>query len=491
MADTHSSVRVIVFTVLIIGIGASVYYFARAPKPVQPVSSVRVPVPAEEPTAPEEPIPTAPNPLPQPVAVESTPVIPRELQTNGLTGTWELSVLEEDSGEMENYFRFDLDDRSGELQVASVEVYPNLAVSLDGNKLVLSSHRDNFHQTFEGILNTGKTEARGRYITRFVFEDTEQPEHTDASEAMLTLLSPSFLEQERDAENILVARQEEARAIYDAIHAFASENDGKFPSALSQIPISSFPDPASIAHVPGRTITYSGGGAVLDKERLSEVQKQLAVDKLSTEFLVEHERQLREVWGGETPSASPLLRIQYASPPLTIDIATTGVVSMNEFPPTDAAAGNDPAELRSLEYNNLKQLAIVVKMFQSENNDFIPPGWLTIYPEYLTNTDVLRSPWSENRNPSYQLLYPGAHQNDLYAIAQELFDAGLIELENVVSDPEPIGPHLEGHIPVIVGTDLLPMVGDSPPMRAVAFLDGHVEAVPVDDWERRITPFQR
>jgi hypothetical protein len=176
-----------------------------------------------------------------------------------------------------------------------------------------------------------------------------------------------------------------------------------------------------------------------------------------------------------------VLRVEYDNPPLAVDVAPSGALKTGSTDEQGAFVESTPAELRDAEFNNLKQLGLVCKMFGNENKDHLPGGWLMVYPEYLGGPDVLRSPWAPEGTSSYELLFPGETEKRLEELAQQLIDSGALRAQTVS----------QSIIPTIAARDNLPADPGQPPARAVAFLDGHVEAVPLAEWDTRIAPFLR
>src|SRR5690606_25258756 len=96
---------------------------------------------------------------------------------------------------------------------------------------------------------------------------------------------------------------------------------------------------------------------------------------------------------------------------------------------------------------------------------------------------------------SYELLFPGETEEALEELATQLFESGAITDPNYAQDaadnPNGHPAFLQSRIPIVISQEELPAQGDLPPARAVLFLDGHVEAVRLTEWDARITPFLR
>jgi hypothetical protein len=147
--------------------------------------------------------------------------------------------------------------------------------------------------------------------------------------------------------------------------------------------------------------------------------------------------------------------------------------------------------MRARDQNNLKQLGLVMKMFQAEHNDYLPAGWLSVYPEYLTDPNVLRSPWAPEGTLAYDFLFPAMNQQELYAVAEHVIASGeFAQFRAHPDEPESaLEARLASAIPLIVGRDEAPQIPGEEPRRSAVFLDGHVETMTLEEWESSVTPF--
>jgi len=188
--------------------------------------------------------------------------------------------------------------------------------------------------------------------------------------------------------------------------------------------------------------------------------------------LVAYEEDLRRAWGSEVP-AVPVLKVDYRNPDRTYYVLIGGNILTppeeepipDEVPPAQRA-GYEQGRDRARSQNNLKQLVLIMKMFAGENRGHLPGGWLTVFPEYLTDPLICTTPWDEPFTNSYQLLFPGATEEQL----------------------EPLGTQAE--VPTIIEKRGNPKQID-PRGRNVAFLDGHVEFVKDTEWEAKVGRFLR
>lgn len=472
------------------GAGIAIYLFARTappplalqtdPKKQQAEPEILETQAAAQPAA----APRTERPTTTAVAAAPAPTTPEAQPHAKLVGTWQLLVQVDESRQAE-LARFELDDRTNPITAKSRPQYQTKA-ELDGMQLRVVSKRDEVATfTFTGMLNPSYTEATGTYETEHRSTDLAAKVHRDSYPAQLVRLSREFLENEHREQELRNSRFEEANTIYGALKRFAARNDGKFPTSLAQLTPEDLPDRSLIAGQPGRTITYTGGAALARTETIAEAAKEFRENEISTEGLIAYEQKLREVCGGEIPFQAKVLRIEYDNPPLAIDMSASGHSRSSDEGETAPPGGEEEPALamRESEFNNLKQLGLVCKMFGNENKDFMPGGWIMVYPEYLTDLEVLRSPWAPEGTVSYDLVFPGENERDLEALARELVESGALQMTN---PEQPIG---QSEIPLVIARDNLPADPEHKPARAVLFLDGHVEAVQLTEWDARIAPF--
>jgi prepilin-type processing-associated H-X9-DG protein len=127
--------------------------------------------------------------------------------------------------------------------------------------------------------------------------------------------------------------------------------------------------------------------------------------------------------------------------------------------------------------NNLKQLGLVVKMFENEHDGYTPGGWLSCYPEYLSDSSVLTSPKDEPGTDSYLYLLPATN---VEAYASEAFP-------DLVTDGNPAGmAKAMSEIPLATNRTDFP--GETP-VRNVLFADGHVEYMTTATWREKVLPY--
>ena len=80
---------------------------------------------------------------------------------------------------------------------------------------------------------------------------------------------------------------------------------------------------------------------------------------------------------------------------------------------------SDIADMRASCANNLKQMGLVLKMFDHEHDGYAPAGWLSVYPEYCTDPRILTSTKDAPGTDSYLYLFPATNVYDMLSDAAE------------------------------------------------------------------------
>lgn len=241
-----------------------------------------------------------------------------------------------------------------------------------------------------------------------------------------------------------------------------------------------------------RRVTYHGGLSLIDESAHQEPSYTGSLEEVSA-LMLAHEQALRQVYGRDVPVAPILLEVAYPGESLVGRLTVDGGVRVVDealgLGSTDEMrrAGQDAQ--RASDQNNLKQMGLVIKMYQNEHKyECTPPGWLTVYPEYLTDPSVLTSPWDEEGTLSYEYFFPARGQDELLALGASLSR----DPEIAGKDPAEIQnpaylAKLQSEIPLLANNRDIP--GERAALRNVLFLDGHVECIRMDIWEERVAPF--
>lgn len=206
-----------------------------------------------------------------------------------------------------------------------------------------------------------------------------------------------------------------------------------------------------------RRVRYTAGRSLPGCDRPEYPQYQPAATY--PDRLYAHETALRAAGCGSYLWPGTLVTIQYAEHGLegTLDAAGHKHVEDARGP---APSEVQLAEMRASCQNHLKQLGLIVKMFENEHRGFSPPGWVTVFPEYLTDPRVLTSPKDPPGTDSYEYLLPATNLN---AFVREI--GLLVAEENPASLPVALS-----ELPLALNATDWPDGG-----RNILYADGHVE----------------
>ncbi|MBX7257592.1 MAG: zf-HC2 domain-containing protein [Candidatus Hydrogenedentes bacterium] len=281
---------------------------------------------------------------------------------------------------------------------------------------------------------------------------------------------------------------EELRSLYPPFRAYAEANDLAMPNAPADLAPDYAADVSGYASTPDRRVTYHAGLSLVDTSIHKEPSYSGTLDEVAGQMIA-HEQKLRQLYGNDIPVAPVLLEVAYPQEKLIGTVTVNGIVSVVDESNAEPSSRGPIAAQRASDQNNLKQLGLVVKMYQNEHKyECTPPGWLSVYPEYLTDPNVLTSPWDQPGTASYDYFFPARSQKELLQVAAEVSgDPRLvgIDLSNV-ENPATIAK-LQSEVPLAANKHDIP--GEAEARRNVLFLDGHVECVTMDQWEERVAPF--
>ena len=287
---------------------------------------------------------------------------------------------------------------------------------------------------------------------------------------------------EKNAQQLLAEREAEARKIYAALRAYFRDH-GEKPASLAFL-IPKYLKEDDIKKT-GRSVEYNpeNNGDAPD-ENLPPFPKYDADDPMPyPDILLEHEAALKEAWGGRFLLSGPEFKMTYANPSQTF-LGSQGGIELEE---AESAEDSDasPGALMASCQNHLKQLGLVIKMFQNEcRGEYTPPGWHTVYPEYLTDRSILTCPALEDSKTGYDLIFPAA--NPAYFV--ELYkEVNGIESAEDGANGFVNGVSVESKIPIVIETKPHSVEGTSG--SNVLFCDGHVEFVRASDWQESVAPY--
>jgi prepilin-type processing-associated H-X9-DG protein len=317
----------------------------------------------------------------------------------------------------------------------------------------------------------------------FSFTDERTQIDTDAEERYIAewvaKLDSGSEKEKREARE---ACTQDVQTIAHALEQYAQAHGGELPENLNLL-APQYLDNENILHdiAEGR-FRYRGGKMLDDPPSFPRLNPQ----PLATfpQRALAHEKMLRQ---------SALHDFIFSKPVLGMDCDDGGIMvyidrklSLQSVPLQGAASSVSPgdtamlSQMRNSCQNRLKQLGLVVKMFENEKGGYAPPGWLTVYPEYLTDPNIVTSPIDPPGTDSYQLLHPAA---DLESLAADYRLSRQLPEDNPASNAT-----AQSEIPLVVQRSTWP--GPNPG-KNVLFLDGHVEYIRTDSaqWQGKILPW--
>lgn len=295
-------------------------------------------------------------------------------------------------------------------------------------------------------------------------------------------------EQDLADMTLAAAREQEVRTMLKTLRRYAKDHEGRFPERLPLL-IPEYGPEALFADTPTRKIHYISG--VRLPMWTGGPRPDFQPNLPEPERLMAWEKTLEQQFGKESLLRTRVLEVRYTDPDATYVAYSLGRV--NEQTETTGAGADDwrssPTRLASLRrdcQNNLKQLGIVVKMYENESQGgYTPPGWLSVYPEYMTDPSILTSPKDPEGTDSYVYLFPATNIEGLIRQTMPDFD------KEAAQDPtfsHMLLARVMSEIPLVINRS------DFPGERAgrnVLFADGHVEYFVGDNWRTKLDPWLR
>ena len=263
-----------------------------------------------------------------------------------------------------------------------------------------------------------------------------------------------------DAKRFQEARLQEVKAMADALGRFAMNHDGQYPKALAELVPGCVSDLSIFADTDTRKVQYIPG-AVSPKVKpitTSELMK-LDTSLPYPDALMKCEQALRDAGYAKFVFGQLILKVTYTNPD-AIFVGDNRAAAYPLEPRADLADASTLGGIRASCQNNLKQMGLVMKMFENENREYTPPGWLYVFPEYITDPGILTSPKDQPGTDSYLYFCPATNIKEYISQVHGELDPGAFG--KVYSE-----------IPVMMNRTDFP----NPAGRNVLFADGHVEFV--------------
>lgn len=409
-----------------------------------------------------------------PIKMEAGP----ERSINGL---WK--VVLSMNGELEDYddvLTFHQDDER--IEVTDENGGAFATGTLDEQELMLQ-----FREGDELYVLRGRLTWPLDYLTmRF---DGATPYGNGVDPASLELRFTKIPEDEEAILAKLRTRKQEVQRIRDALMAYAQDHENLFPATLDALVPGELNLSTPYTTNEERRITYDGQHRIAipnlaEAPRFDTFRPYLP---LGERWKVYDEVLRTQYGGGEWLEPATILTVEYTDPSVTYTVTARG--DLHEQVHQEGRRANDTVPDEGAlnawitqDQQNLQQLRIVVQMFQNENEGYLPGGWVSVYPEYLTDPSVLTSPKDDPGTNSYLYLYPGAQVQEL--VAERAGDPDIWSADRETA-----------HI-VASETPILLNRTDYPgrePGRNVLYLDWHVSYVPKDsdEWRTYVEPHLR
>jgi len=203
----------------------------------------------------------------------------------------------------------------------------------------------------------------------------------------------------------------------------------------------------------------------------------------NAEHLLHWENELKEAWGSNFPGGFTILRLTNTELDFRLaagirNFAYEVISSSYRYSTVGDYGGQSPKQaLTEICQNNLKQLGLSMKMFESEDpNRLVPPGFRQIYPEYVPDLAALTCPSKPYGTLSYDIIYPASNDEFRRQIYSQVEGIPLEDVRKM---------NVDSRIPIIVE---LHECSESEG-RNVIFVDGHAEWIADTDWDRVIGPY--
>jgi prepilin-type processing-associated H-X9-DG protein len=296
--------------------------------------------------------------------------------------------------------------------------------------------------------------------------------------------------QEQNVKDAIAAKMQtaallrELKQMFEPLGKYALAHNDQFPTDVSVLA----PDYTSNIDVYKSTSTriVSYDPSVSAKKPEIPTSPNFYEDETrAAERMIAFEAELEQKWGGPIPVSPVVLTLEYTDPPLRgVITAGGGARVIQDSSALASQAGSLSEQVYSAwrvsDQNNLKELGLVIKRFQNESRgEYVPAGWCMTYPEYLTDPNVLTSPWDPPVTPSYDLLFPAWSQEDLMALHEQI--RGPSDPNNPAANAK-----AESEIPMTMdkSDEPGPVAG-----RNILFLDGHVAFYRTPSWQEELKPF--
>ncbi len=375
--------------------------------------------------------------------------------------------------------------------------------SLVGNKTRLQQEMGGgeFVLVLEGTFNEDWTKLNLAYTEiseGLSDDDAEEFEEYFAKMKYVLTKVPAGEEQRRDT---IRGFEQEVREMASALVEYARANQERYPVSLAALVPQYAPNLDKFSERDDRKLRYFPGKRLPDMQAKSlPPLNEYYPDIPMPDRLMTRENELRSLWGGDDWlkkffGAEPILEVAYADPEMTFVVNSNGrFEAKEEEQPSEKEVPFD-SELGKMKLdawkascqNNLKQLGIVIKMHENGKEGYTPPGWRSVYPDYLTDLRVLTSPKDEPGTDSYPYLFPAIRMNDIAWDSS----GNLVQVDRSLLAEEEAAQYTfvpQSELPLAMNRTDWP---GPDPGRNVLFADGHVVYIRTnsDTWREQILPY--
>lgn len=395
------------------------------------------------------------------VAGVSVPILGKreapESYADKLNGLWRLHQVQPDGREtfMED-IRLRREGTDLIVEQPTKSESTRLAFRLSGGRLLFTPEAGAAFPPLEGTLSSdGNTLDLLTILSEEELRGGQTPEPF-----RLKRLSEEAAKDSLARHQALAECEKELNLMYEILKKNAGNSSGVFPSSLKAIFLSE-DEKYLFEESPERQITYTSGLEFFPLVDLGPEPSPQPEDTYP-DRLMAHEQALLRAGYDKVLWRPVILKLSYPGERIEGQAYVGGGVRVDDLDlvgSLSAADSTQLAALRASDQNNQKQLGLVIKMYENEHRGYSPPGWLSVYPEYLTDTNVLTCPLDPPGTDSYEYLLPATHLDRLAE-------------ETIVGDPENPSAmaKAQSEIPVLLNKTDWPDGG-----RNILFCDGHVE----------------
>ncbi|MDX9972196.1 MAG: zf-HC2 domain-containing protein [FCB group bacterium] len=403
-----------------------------------------------------------------------------EPEVQSLAGLWS-GTLHQGGGAPKEPITVKLTDVAGQLTMTLEEELDKVMRGYrSGQRIVLASEEQEAAISVEATVDPTFTKITGRATEVFDGGGNEYA-------VELTRVPVETARELDEQAKLDAAREAEIEAMIKPLKQYAEGHEDKFPGDLNQLVPDLVPDLSAYENRPDRAVKYIPGGMRSPGAGLDFAT--FRPDLEPRERLIALEQQMQALWGSEIPLRI-IVEVAYTNKDGSTD--TYYVTNICEHfkrtsgARTSASLEESIAVDRATSQNNLKQLMVVTKMFAGEEKGLTPPGWVSMFPEYLVDANTCTAPWDDVGTNSYEILFPASTEEELEAFTAQLAP----NTPNFPTDPEDPAyrAKLQSCTPFIIEKHPDPR---NPVGRNVAFLDGHVGFVKNEAWNTVVAPFTR